>query len=77
MEFLEQIPYFYEALSIILALKVAANTIVNLTPTPVDNSIVAFVYRMIEFVAGIVTPKAKSPNPSLESKPDNVDLFDK
>lgn len=76
MEFLEQIPYFYEALSIILALKVAANTIVNLTPTPVDNSIVAFAYRMIEFVAGIVTPKAKSPNPSLEKKPDNVDLFE-
>ena len=76
MEFLTQIPYFYEALAIILALKVTANTVVNLTPTPIDNSIVAFIYRLVEFVAGIVTPKAKSPNPALEKKPANVELFE-
>ena len=76
MEFLDQIPYLQEGLTVLLAAHAVALAIVNLTPTPVDNSIVAFAYKLIEWMAGIVrTTKAKAPNPTLESKPDNIDLF--
>lgn len=37
-----------------------ALAIVNLTPTPVDNTVVASVYRAIELMAGIFTNKAKN-----------------
>lgn len=37
----------------------AAALIVNLTPTPKDNAVLAAVYRVVEFAAGIVTTKAK------------------
>lgn len=43
----------------ILALKVFANIIVNLTDTPVDNLWLGRFYRCIEVVAGIWTAKAK------------------
>lgn len=43
----------------LIAIHAAAVAVVNLTPTPVDNDIVAKVYRVIEWAAGIFTPKAK------------------
>jgi hypothetical protein len=50
-------------LATILAGLVAAHGlalfIVNLTPTPKDNEIVMKLYRVVEYVAGIVSPKAK------------------
>ena len=46
-------------LSVLLAAHGLALAIVNLTPTPKDNDIVAKVYRGIELAAGIVTPKVK------------------
>lgn len=36
-----------------------ATFVVNLTPTPKDNNIVAKFYRVIEILAGVITPKAK------------------
>lgn len=64
MEFLDQIPYLDTVLTFLLAGHALALAIVNFTPTPVDNSAVAFAYRMIEFVAGIVkASKVKQPNP--------------
>lgn len=42
-----------------IAVHAAAVAIVNLTPTPVDNEIVAKAYRIIEWAAGIFSKKAK------------------
>jgi hypothetical protein len=42
-----------------LAIHAAAVAVVNLTPTPKDDAIVAKVYRVIEIIAGIFTAKAK------------------
>lgn len=43
----------------VLAVHAAALAIVNLTPTPKDDEIVAKAYKVVEFVAGFVTKKAK------------------
>jgi hypothetical protein len=47
----------------VLAITVAAHgpalAIVNLTPTPKDDETLAKVYRGVELVAGLVSPKAK------------------
>lgn len=51
--------HFTDILAVILATKVTAEVIVNLTPTPVDDGVVAVIYRAIEVVAGIYTAKAK------------------
>jgi hypothetical protein len=53
------IPYFTEILTVLLAAHAAAIAIVNLTETPKDDEYVAFAYRLIEWLAGVVTPKAK------------------
>lgn len=45
---------------VLLAAHALALTIVNLTPTPKDDEVLAKVYSVIEWVAGIVTPKAKT-----------------
>lgn len=45
----------------ITAVHAAALAIVNLTPTPKDNEFLATVYKPIEFIAGIITKKAKDP----------------
>jgi len=45
--------------AVVIALHAAALAIVNLTPTPKDDAVVAKVYGVIEVVAGIVTKKAK------------------
>lgn len=44
---------------ILLAVHAVAILIVNLTPTPKDDAIVAKYYRVIEFLAGLITKLAK------------------
>lgn len=46
-------------LAVLVALHALALAIVNLTPTPKDDEVVAKVYSVIEVIAGIVSPKAK------------------
>jgi hypothetical protein len=58
MEFLTALPYFDVALTLLLAAHGLALAIVNMTDTPTDDDIVAFIYKIIEYVAGI-TGKAK------------------
>lgn len=48
-----------EIVAALFALHAAALAIVNLTPTPEDNKVVAKYYRIIEILAGILTQKAK------------------
>lgn len=43
----------------LMTLHAAAVVIVNLTPTPKDNEVVAKVYKVIEMAAGIFTKIAK------------------
>ena len=47
------------ALSLFLAGHGLALVIVNMTKTPKDNEALAKAYKLIEVVAGIVTPRAK------------------
>jgi hypothetical protein len=42
------------------AVHFAAVAIVNLTPTPKDDAIVATVYKYVEFAAGLLTKRAKA-----------------
>ena len=44
---------------ILVAIHVVAVMIVNMTPTPKDDAVVAKVYAFIEKLAGIVTKKSK------------------
>jgi len=48
-----------QLLAILFAIHALALTIVNLTPTPKDDAVVAKYYRIIEILAGIVTRLAK------------------
>lgn len=48
-----------EIIAALFAIHAAALAIVNLTPTPDDNKVVAKYYRIIEILAGIVTRMAK------------------
>jgi hypothetical protein len=50
--------------AVLFAVHALAVAIVNLTPTPNDDAMVAKAYRVIEMVAGIITPKAKQPGTS-------------
>lgn len=59
-DILNQVPYLDTALTLLMAAHSLALAIVNLTPTPKDDEIVAKAYKYIEFFAGIVTRKAKS-----------------
>ena len=47
------------ALSLFLAGHGLALVIVNLTKTPKDDQALAAVYKVVEMLAGIVTPRAK------------------
>jgi len=55
-------------LAVILAAKVAAEAIVNLTPTPKDDKVVGKFYKVIEAIAGIFSVKAKEFPGSKEMK---------
>ena len=46
-------------LGVLVAVNALATAIVNLTPTPKDNEILAKAYRVVEFAAGIFTRRAK------------------
>lgn len=59
MEIFSFIPYFTEILTVVLAAHAVALAIVNLTDTPADDEAVAFVYKIVEYIAGIATTKAK------------------
>jgi hypothetical protein len=48
-----------QLVEILLAVHGVAILIVNLTPTPKDNEVVAKYYRIIEVLAGIITRLAK------------------
>ena len=48
-----------EIVTALFAVHAAAVAIVNLTPTPKDDEIVAKFYRLIEILAGIVSKTAK------------------
>lgn len=58
-EVLNNIPYLGVAVDLLMAGHALALAIVNLTPTPKDNEIVAKAYKYIEFLAGILSKKAK------------------
>jgi hypothetical protein len=55
----EQFPTAARVLSGLLAAHALAVFIVNLTPTPKDDAVLKKVYTVIEWVAGIVSPKVK------------------
>jgi hypothetical protein len=46
-------------LAAIASLHVFCQAIVNLTPTPKDNEILAKVYRWVEIGAGLITKRSK------------------
>ena len=48
-----------EIVAALLAVHAAALAVVNLTPTPKDNEVVAKYYRVIEIFAGIVSKLSK------------------
>lgn len=48
-----------EILAVLFAMHALAVTIVNLTPTPKDDDVVAKAYRLIEILAGLVTRLSK------------------
>lgn len=48
-----------EIIAALFAVHAAAVAIVNLTPTPKDDEVVAKFYRVIEILAGIITRVAK------------------
>lgn len=57
-----------ELVALLFAVHAAAAIVVNLTPTPADNAFLGKVYKGIEFLAGIVSYKAKTlPGESVEA----------
>jgi hypothetical protein len=46
-------------LAVLAALHALALAVVNLTPTPNDNALLAKAYKVVEMFAGLVSPKAK------------------
>lgn len=53
------IQHHTELFEAIATVHLAAVAIANLTPTPKDDEIIGKVYRVVEILAGIVSPKAK------------------
>jgi hypothetical protein len=56
MEFFQ---HFQAFLTVATAAHGLALVVCNLTKTPKDDEALAAVYRVIEFMAGIITPRAK------------------
>ena len=48
-----------EYVALVVAIHTLALAVVNLTPTPKDDEILAKVYRVIEILAGLIGPLAK------------------
>jgi hypothetical protein len=59
-DILNSVPFLSEGVTLVMAAHSLALAIVNMTETPKDNEAVAKAYKYIEFLAGIVTKKAKS-----------------
>jgi hypothetical protein len=51
--------HFQTFLTVAASLHGAALVIVNITKTPKDDVVVAKAYKLLEILAGIVTPRAK------------------
>lgn len=51
--------HLVEIVAVLGALHTIALVIVNATPTPKDNEALAKLYRVVELIAGFITPKAK------------------
>ena len=47
-------------LTVLFAVHALALAVVNLTPTPKDNTMVAKYYRVLEILAGVITRLVKS-----------------
>ena len=47
-------------LTVLFAIHALALAVVNLTPTPKDNTMVAKYYRVLEILAGVITRLVKS-----------------
>jgi len=58
--------YASTAIAAVLALHTAAIAVVNLTPTPKDNAVVEVVYKVVEVLAGVITPAAKDAKPKAD-----------
>jgi hypothetical protein len=56
-DFVLSIPYLPEAVTVLAAGHALALAVVNLTPTPKDNELVAKVYKYVELAAGIVNAR--------------------
>lgn len=61
---MEYVSYFWQykdvAFDFLFAAHIAALVIANATPTPKDNEVLAKAYGALEFLAGIISRKAKS-----------------
>lgn len=53
------IEHWQDLLTVVLAIHAPAVAIVNLTPTPKDDAVLAKAYKVVEVVAGLVSKKAK------------------
>lgn len=70
-------PWIDTALEILLALHGIALVIVNFTDTPKDNELLARLYRMIEFIAGIVRPNKVKQVGMVDNPPPDWPPWDK
>lgn len=57
MEFITE--HGAEIVTVLVSLHAIALVVVNLTPTPKDNELLSKAYRLVEVVAGLISPKAK------------------
>lgn len=55
----DRYPVLATVLSVLIAAHAIAVVIVNLTPTPRDDAILGKVYKVIEWIGGLVTTRAK------------------
>ena len=59
LELVTKYPVIATAIAGAISASTLATFVVNLTPTPKDNTFVRKAYTVVEWLAGIVTPKAK------------------
>lgn len=59
IEFATKWPWVTTVIAGLLAAHTLAVFVANLTPTPKDNDWLAKIYGVIEWLAGLITPKAK------------------
>lgn len=59
LSLVDRFPVLVTVAAGILAAHGLALFIVNLTPTPRDNEVVGKVYKVVEYVAGVATRRAK------------------